>query len=129
MLNNVIVEVEATNDYASTLLYSGSAEFQQKEDVITLKYKDSQDVMNRVRFSPNGCILLRKGEDEIKVHLSIDRESYIEVKTNIGSLRFPVDTEVIYSQKDYMRVKYSIPDSYDNDAQFEFTWKITGNLS
>ena len=130
--NNVTVEVEAGDEDHPLTLYKGTAlyEYQKGKEVILLQYTDDEKIENRIRFSPSGCILQRKGQDNIRIHLSESRNSYIEVSSELGVLRFDVETEMIYSKPDYMKVRYVIPGiEEDQDGVFSFTWRVTGHLS
>ncbi len=129
MENNVLVKVFAGEDEEAGLLYSGMAKYQEKDRVRILRYTDQENVENRVRFSDSGCIVSRKGEDEIKLRLAYSGESYIEVKSDYGTMKFDVDPDYIIVKDNEMKIRYSIPENSEEEVVFDFSWKITGRLS
>ena len=129
MENNILLKVTAGDENDGGILYQGSAEYREKDDVRILKYKDRDNVENQVRFSPAGCMISRKGDQNLKMYLMYSGDSYIQITSELGEFRVPVDPDFILCKENELRIRYAIPENEEEETVFEFAWKILGRLA
>lgn len=124
MGQDVLLEVGAGS---GEILYRGPSQYTKTDQAWILRYTDAEKVENRVRFTKSSCLVRRKGEDEVRVHLSLGGESYVEVESQMGILRLAAVPEVIFAQQEYMEIRYRLKEA--PQGTFRFYWKITEHLS
>ena len=131
MENKVILEVVMKNENMreGQIIYSGVADYENKDNAYILKYQDEGKVLNRIRFTPASCILHRKGNDEIRIHLTLENSSYLEVNTEYGWVRTAVNTKQLYCQPDFWQINYSFGSTNPPEDFISCSWKIKQRLS
>lgn len=126
---NVLLKVTAGYSTSlPTILYEGTAAVNWQDKAVVLKYTDDEQVYNQIRFSRTGCLMRRKGKDEIVLRLSTKGKSSIKVDTGYGWLELEAETRMLVMDDNSMRIQYTINGDEEGKI-FDFAWEIQGALA
>ncbi|MDD6467432.1 MAG: DUF1934 family protein [Erysipelotrichaceae bacterium] len=130
MENNVKIQVLQRQDHEiKQVIYEGVAQYEANAHGTFLRYEEKDGTKVQARFTQSSCWIVRKGEYVSNIHLNIERESYIEMKTEYGEFHFDACMTQLVSTDQSWSICYQLLQQDDVIGEFHITWIIKEALA
>lgn len=130
MENNVkIVVMQKQDQDQKQIIYEGVAHYEANARGTFLKYYEKDGTKVQVRFTQSSCWVVRKGAYDSNIHLNIDRDSYIEMKTEYGEFHFDACMTRLVGTENSWSVVYQLLQQDEVVGVFNITWLIKEALA